>query len=307
MKMFQIQSVLWIALLIIGVSAAEAADYSFRVVGQQGSVSIKRTSGKTEKSKVGSRILNGDIVTLGESSSLNLCHSSGKTARITLSGSYSVQQIEKSLADGKTSVSQKLAKSVMDDMGKGDNMMQTSGLKGKTGLTGAGQRSAAGITPLTAYKSRQFADDISFKWSRYANESAYRFTITNVYDEVVFSSAVKDTLFVTNNRELKLKPEDYYFWYVSPQSDTTIKSKSIGFVVLSQQKISAIQESENQIKIEFPDDVIFQKIILSKLYEQNELIDPALRMLSDAMKADPTDEDVLAAYQSFIVRNKIPE
>lgn len=307
MKKFTIKLVLWAALLLVGAQAAEAADYAFRVVSQQGSVNIKRSSGKTEKSKVGSRILSGDVVTLGESSSLNLCHSTGKTARITLSGNYTVQQMEQKLTDGKTSVSQKLAKSVMDDMGKGDNMMQSSGLKGKTGLTGAGQRSAAGITPMTAYKSRQFADDISFKWSRYANESAYRFTITNVYDEVIYSTSVKDTVFVTSNRELKLKPEDYYFWYVSPQSDTTIKSKSIGFVVLSQQKITAIQESENQIKIEFPDDVIFQKIILSKLYEQNELIDPALRMLSEAMKADPTDEDVLAAYQSFILRNKIPE
>lgn len=307
MKKLIINSVFLLALLIISASVSEAADYAFRVVSQQGSVSIKRASGTTEKSKISTRIKSGDVVTVGESSTLNLCHSTGKTVRITLSGNYSVQQIEKMLSDGKTSVSQKLAKSVMDDMGKGDNMMQTSGLKGKTGLTGAGQRSAAGITPLTAYKSRQFADDLTFKWSRYANESAYRFTITNVYDEVIFSSAVKDTIFVTSNRELKLKPEDYYFWYVSPQSDTTIKSKSIGFVVLSQQKISAIQESENQIKVEFPDDPIFQKIIVSKLYEQNELIDPALRMLSDAMKADPNDEDLLAAYQSFLVRNKIPE
>jgi hypothetical protein len=294
-------------LVLFTASVAYTADYEFRVIGAQGGVEIKRSTGKTEKAKIGSKLKSGDALLVAESSSANLCHSSGKTVRITVSGTYSISQIENKLGQGNSSVSQKLAKSVIEDMGKSDNMLSSGGMKGKTSLTGAGTRGTTGITPLTAYKSKQFADDISFKWSRYADEKNYRFVVTNVYDEVILRRDVKDTCFVTNNRDLKLKTDDYYFWYVSPMSDTTIKSKNIGFVILSDQKITAIRESESQIKLEFSDDVAFQKLILAKLYEQNELMDNALSILGEAIKLSPNDDEVQTAYYSFIVRNKIPE
>ena len=111
-----------------------------------------------------------------------------------------------------------------------------------------------------------------------------------------------------NAEELKLDKDTYYFWSVKPKGKDKQKSDDACFLILSDDKVKAIKDTVEIIKKEFEDEnTASAKIILAAYFEQNHIVDEALKAYKEAVALAPDVDIYDKLYKRFLTRTNISE
>jgi hypothetical protein len=306
MKSLKISSLILIVFLCS--SLAMSKDFVFRVISIKGTVEIQKGNiGNWEALKTASKIASNDKIRIVGKSSVNLAHSSGKTIPVDTPEEYTVPQLVALLPSGVGSVGSKLARSVLDDMSKSENMLSKGNKKNLTSVTGAGERGLTYIKVKSPRKVHYLRSEIAFTWFKTVGIQGYKFFITDINDSPVYSFTTKDTNYLIDVDSIGIKKDLYYFWYVASSTEPNKKSDNISFKVLSDNKVSILNDSLEIIKREInAEESAFQQVVIAKFYENNFLIPNAALAYQKAISLSPEVDEYRNLYKRFVINYNYP-
>ena len=300
---FRILTIFLAFFLVFGV--VNSADNYFKVISVKGIAEVqKNAKGKWEKVKISQKIASADKIKLSEGAALNLVHNEGKTIFLNTAKEYSTAQLLKMATKKADGVSSKLARAVVDDINKADNMLSSDNYKSQSSLTGAGVRGLYGVKAKSPRKIHYSSPEVSFTWYSAYQGANYKFIITSIDNTPLYSVSTKDTTLKLNINDINLQRDVYYFWYVSAEGDTHKRPDNYSFKVLPENRVSLIRDSINTIQKELSaDDPAFREIVLARFYEGNYLIENARQSYNKAIELAPDVETYLEIYKMFIENN----
>jgi hypothetical protein len=295
-------------MILLTVSAFSATE--FTVMAVNGSVQYKSQSGSWSAVKTGTKLSPTDAIKVTSGGYVSMLHSSGKTLELKSPGEFKASQLTGQLSSKKSSVAQKLSTYVLDKLGEGskDKYNYREGME----TTGAVERSigTAIIDGKTMFVELKSPRKVNFKgneteltWKSVNSNDSYFLTITDRFDRVVFTKEVAGNTCKINSGEIKLEQDVYYFWNVALKSDRSVKSPDCAFQFLSSNKIGQIDREFAELKEELGgDNSAINQLILANFYEQNLLMDEALRYYKKAVETEPSVEEYQNIYKGFLLR-----
>ena len=306
----------------IMTSVINAFSYEFKVMAVKGKVQAIK-DGKTEDLKAGASLSKNDKLKLNDVKSyLSLVHSSGKTIELKNQGNYNVSELSSKVAAMKNSVSQRFANYVIDEISSSKDLLAKGNVKENMGTTGATERGVVHFNTKkmkddnqpfvqkdsyikinTPRKVNYMTQDIAFNWNKATKGKEYEFQISDRFDKPVFTKTLTDTSISVNAASLSLDKDVYYFWKVSLKSDNKIKSGDACFLVLSDKKIASIRDTVKLINEEIgAEKNATASIVLAKFYEQNYIIDEAIKSYRAALDQAPDVPEYQNLYKRFLNR-----
>ncbi len=293
------------ALVVAGVAEVGAADDYFKVISMKGNVELQqKAKNKWEKVKISQKICESDKIRLSEGASLNLVHSTGKTMFLNTAKEYNIAQLMKMTSRKSDGVSSKLARAVVEDINKADNVMTGDNYKRQASLTGAGVRGIFGVRALAPRKTHYTTGKLTFTWFSAGPDAEYTFVITSIDNTPLYTVTTKDTLLELNIDEINLKRDVYYFWSVSSGDEYSRRPDNYSFKVLPESKVSMIRDSVGAIERELgADDPAFCQIVLARFYEGNSMIEDARKSYDKAIDLAPEVASYVEIYRMFIESN----
>ena len=316
---------LFAALIVLAFainSFAFAKGEEFRVLVSKGTVQVQREGkGAWENLKTGSYLYSKDNLKLNSGAYLSLVHTKGRPVEVKKEGNYTVANLAKDILNSKTKLSALFANYVIDQISDADAVLGSKGHKANMETTGAVERSINTESLKDADASMPFAgntntvkvktprkvtftkSDITLQWFKVPNAKEYEFILTDRFDRPEFSKIVTDTSITLNSATLKLTKDSYYFWKVKVANRQELRSEEACFVLLSDNKVAAINDTLKMLREELGNvETAPAKIIMAGFYEQNNLLEDANSSFKDAIKLAPEIEDYKRIYDDFLIR-----
>jgi len=294
-----------------------AQNYDFKVMAAKGKATIQKENSKSWTDvKLGTQLSGKDMIKLTGNSYISLVHKSGKTVELKKAGSFSVAELSKSVGSNKSSVSKRFADYLMDEISSSDDMLAAGEHRDKMKTTGSVERSMNtqpfvnkdALQLNSARKVNFLNTTFTFRWKEFEQSKDYEFVLADRFDKPVVTKNVTGTMVTLNADELKLDKDTYYFWSVRVKGKEKQKSDDACFLILSDDKVNAIKDTVELIKSEFEDpNTASAKIILAAYYEQNHIVDEALKAYQEAKTLAPDVEIYDRLYQRFLSRTNISE
>lgn len=317
MKNFKL-SLISLILAVSMISVAFGQQYEFKVMATKGNLTVqKEKSNSWNPIKLGTQVFGSDKIKLGgDNPYMSLVHKSGKTLEIKKSGTYTVSDLTKQIGTKGAGVSKKFADYLMDELGDSDDLLADGDHRKNMGVTGSVTRAIPdqpfikkdGLRLNSPRKVNLINSVFTFRWISVDNTKEYEFVLTDRFDKPVMTKEVHGNSITLNADELKLARNTYYFWKVRAKGDKKSKSDDACFLVLSDDKIKSIQDTIETIKNEVGEDNNpTSKIILAAFYEQNYIIDEALRSYREAVALAPDVDFYQKLYQRFLNRINVTE
>jgi len=148
----------------------------------------------------------------------------------------------------------------------------------------------------------------TFRWHPVKNVKKYEFILTDRFDKPVFSKFVYNTSLTIDAREANLDRDTYYFWKVKAEGEKEFKSDDACFLILSNNRTKAIEDTVKMIEQEVGDvNSPSAQVILGAFYEQNYIIDQALKSYRQAVTLAPDVKIYEKLYKRFLNRIKVTE
>ena len=298
------------SLMLLFSSAALSANNEFTVMAVNGTVQYKQAGGSWSALKTGAKLSATDLVKVSQGSYLAMLHNSGKTVEVKNAGEFKTSQLSSQLSNKKSTVAQKLSTYVLDKLGESgnENYNYREGME----TTGAVERSigSAILDGKSVYVELRSPRKINFKnsetefsWKSVNGNESYFFTITDRFDRVVFTKEITGNTVKININEIKLEPDVYYFWNVSLKTDRLVKSPECAFSFLSKDRVTQIDRDYTELKEEIGgDNNAINQVILGNFYEQNLLMDDALKFYKRAVETEPSIPEFQNIYKGFLSR-----
>ena len=316
MKKLQI-SLASVILMFALIGTAVSQSYQFKVMATNGNPTIqKENSNNWESIKLGAKVNPKDQIKLSKNSYISLVHKSGKTIELKKSGTYKVADLSKQVNSSKSSVASKFADYLLDEVGGDEALLAEGNYRDNMGVTGSVTRDIPdqpfikkdGLRLNSPRKVNLLSSVFTFKWISADNKTDYEFILTDRFDRPVMTKFVKGNSITLNADELKLDKNTYYFWKIKVKDDDKSKSEDACFLLLSTDKVKAIQDTVKTINEEVGDpDSPTAKLILAAFYEQNYIIDEALRSYKEAMTLAPDVDLYKKLYQRFLLKINVED
>lgn len=319
-----------IASLIFGASNQLLAGKNvFKVLALKGNVMINRAGTNSwDKLKSNASITDDQNIKLDDGAYLGLVHDGGRTVELKNSGTYSAAALSKDIKSKKDDLSKRLTKYVTEQISSADDLLSGSDYRNSMKITGSVER---GITSegQTNYKdaagSRQ--DDIlnnnniiivksprktnilnsivTFQWHPLPDVKDYAISLHDRFDREILTKTVSDTTISINLYDFNLEKNVYYFWNVSSANNKKIKSEDCAFLILPDEKVSAMNEDLSVIRDDYlKDNSSLGKIILATFYQENNLNIDAMNSYEEAIKQSPDVDEFKKLYDIFLYKLK---
>jgi hypothetical protein len=303
-----------------------AKSYDFRVLASKGTVQVQKDASKNwDKLNTGATLNKNDKIKLAQKSYLSLVHSSGKTMEIKAQGSYNISDLASKVSAMKSNVSQRFANYVIDEISSSKDMLAKGNYKENMETTGSTERGMAHFNPKKikddnqpfmnkdSYISINFPRKVNFlnqdftiTWNKNGNNKEYEFQIADRFDKPIFTKTVSDTSISLSASALKLEKDVYYFWKVCLKNNSKVKSDDACFLVLSDKKATAIRDTVKLINEEMgAEKTATSSIILASFYEQNYIIDEAIKSYRAAIDQAPDVPEYQNMFKRFMKRIQV--
>jgi hypothetical protein len=313
MKKLQISMIA--CLLVLALTASLMAQgYEFKVMASKGKSEVqKENSTNWADLKVGTQLGSKDKIKLTANTYLSLIHKSGKTIELKNAGTYSVAELSTGLSSNQANVSKRFSDYLMAELSSSEDLMSSK--KGDKKTTGSVERSM-NTQPFVDRNALQLnsprkinllSNVFTFRWNEFENAKEYEFTLTDRFDKPVFTKTVIGNSFTLNADEMKLDKDTYYFWRVKAKGNDKSKSDDACFLVLSNEKVKAIKDTVETIRKEVGDDNATSKMILAAYYEQNFLVEEALKSFKEAVAMAPEIDQYKNLYKRFLQKYHLSE
>ena len=291
--------------LIISASLAHAQDAVFKVMASQGEVVISKPNAADAHSNAssGTRLYKNETLQVQGKSYVGLMHISGQTMQIKAPGTYQVKDLDSKLsAAAAKSVSQRYANYVFDEITKdGDKDHQQ--FMAVTGSVMRSSKNAAAVKPLIPPTAVLFEGKNTIHWLKAPGTgNTYVFSVSDLYDETVFTKETTDTLLALDFSKLpKLKNEKMCVVRVSVKGKKQTVSDQCALKFLPASDAALVSKDLSTMKIG-SDNSGISKVAQAFFYEQNGLYLDALNSYQEALEMEPEVQDYRDMYRNFLVK-----
>lgn len=283
--------------IVLCSQAVLAQDYLFKIIASSGNCTLQK-SGKAnwDKTKIGAKLLSGDVIKLNDGSYIGLVSNSGKSLELKKTGTYNVQSLFKMLASGKNNV-QKFTDYVINASvnQKSTNNMQTLGavVRGK----------AEQIETLFPKETYLISPIVEAKWYSDGQNTTYLFKIINEQDRAVYIKEVKDTAYSIDVSPFNLEKEGKYKWVVESLSKKGTISEGNYFCLYTDIKIAQIKDSLAEYEKEWDKASAVDRFLKIAFYSQNSLNCNIITEYEEILKLASGVEDYQNSYFNFLIEN----
>lgn len=286
-----------------------AQSYTFRVLANKGSNKVKKSSGQVVTLKTGATLNSGDALVAGQGAYIGLMHKSGKTIEVRKAGTMAVNDLEKKVQTGKSSVASRYAKFVNDKM----NEKGQGSYRSRMNATGAVSRGTGGTleTMMNADDGtvRVVGDKAIIRWIPEGDEvRTYVVKVMNIESTVIFETETDKS-----SIELDFTSEDLqndlgvglYILNVTDKAEESLTTGNIGIKRTTDDE--ALNTELEGLKGEVAEDSPLSKLIFASFFEEKGLLLDALTKYEEAIKMAPEIEDFQELYKNFLITNGLSE
>ena len=286
-----------IALLVAG-NIAMAQSYTFKVLANKGNNKVK-SGADWQALKTGASLNEGDELEVSSDAYLGLVHSSGKTLELKEAGKHKVSDLAARINTGGSSVASKYADFVLSKMSaeaKKDRLSATGAVhRGSNDAIKVFMPSSVGV-----YNSKAIV-----RWDSLDNESTYKVTLKNMFDDVLLSIETNDPNVEIDLTKDQIAKENVILLSVTNKADENIKSGTYAMKKLPPADADKVKASLNELMTDVNQESALNKYILAGFYEENNLLVDAMTSYEEAIKLAPEVESYKEAYMEFLLRNRL--
>lgn len=304
------RALIFICLLAFGINNISLAqsttqEYVFKVLASSGSNSIaKNTDGSWKPLKTGQRVTKDDKIMVSANSFIGLVHKSGRTLELKTPGTYVATELSSKVGAAPASFNQKYVDFVIGEMTKAEkedvnkNRLQNMGIEGKV------ERGDFAITALLPKSGDVLGTNPLIKWYALSGARSYKISVTDMFDEVLFSTTTNDTSLVLDLNQPALKKENTLLVAINSVENPKITSDKYSITKLDEKSSVVLKKNLASVK-EGSEETSLNKIIQASLLEENKLYLDALQCYEQAIRMQPHVKDYQLAYQQFLQRNNL--
>jgi len=281
---------------------AIAQELVFQTLASKGTCMVQRGVDPDEyvNLKTGVKLFVDDkIIITGDNSYLGLVSQSGEAIELVKGGVYDVNTLNGSLSASNSSVAEKYVAFLVEDMSKA-NESTNANMK----FTGSVERSLdnESIQLFIPKDSKISAELATLKWYPKEEQTAYILTISNMFDEVVYSTQTKEKEVEVDFSSLSLTSDETYKVVVAGAANPAMKSSAISLYVPEESQLDEVEKGVAGIKAETPEGSAIQEMVLAKFFDENELYLNAIPHFQKAIELQPEVKAYQDSYNAFLYR-----
>ncbi len=283
--------VLYCALLFCITSFTSAQDYTFKVLLNKGSNTIKTNDGKEQLLKAGVQITNGEIVTSSDGF-LGLLHKSGKIIQLRGEGKYTIQQLQQQVIEAKRN-------------SRFDQYIPARMSENERNRVNKGTRAVASeesVELMLPEISDLYGDVAMVRWNYSNPESTptFKISVSNIFGEEVFSQETSDPYAKINFSEIENDVDLYALNVEVLDNGTKSGDYKIKKISSSErpQLIEDIEALSSEIDLNSP----LELLIMTTFYEKNDLVLDAMMWYEQARVKFSDYEEIEEYYKDFRIR-----
>lgn len=287
---------------------AKAQTALFNVLASKGSVKYV-SAGSTEQKTmiIGKKLFPQDKIVVGENSYLGLAHSGGKTIEIKRPGSYEVSSLSAEVANQNASVSKKYVDFLAGEINNNGQEMSKNKYK-YMAVTGSVERGSDDIVlyATPGLPARVLNAPVTFKWDLNENAKVYVVKLTNIFDEVLYTTeTTSNSALIDLTKYNTAKEQNLFFEVLSKEYPGKVKSEKIRLQVLDSKEEAEIVKQLNEIKSEQKEETALNKYVLANFYAEKRLPINAIEQFEAAIALEPEVEDFKVSYGEYLVATDI--
>ena len=296
MKSYPLFAFCFLFLISTFVLASSTADYTFKVLAFDGSVSYKDIdTGEWLPVDVGTRLTERSMVKVDAHSYLGLIHTSGKTYTLQ-KGTYEIDRLADKFHDQSTGIATKYADLFIE--------------KTKTNITAKPKDKERSVEErelkmLLPSSVDVFSPEVILRWKdKEEMDQQYEVVFKNMFDEVIMVREAEGTRLVLNFDDKKIARERLLIVSVHKKNQKSLQSSDYGIKQMTDEEAKLIEEELEELKLELTgQEAILDMLILASFYEQNNLLADALTTYERVIELAPDVEAFKTAYDQFVFRN----
>lgn len=292
-------------LLACGVAFSQG--YTFKVLANKGQNQIKR-NGQLLPLRTGTSLVAGDEVISKDGSYIGLMHKSGKTLEIRSKGVTKVQDLEKKVSTGNSSVASRYASYISAKMNESEG---GGSYRTRMKATGAVERATDKALMLAAPKDVDiYSDMITLRWiDSTGRANGYVVTFKNIFDEEIKSFETTESKLDVDMTDTDLSSAidegGVIIASIKAKNDASLESKEVGIKRVSEEDKAVIDGEVAALTSEVDMDSPLANLILASYYEDKGYKLDALTQYEAAISKSPEVTDFKDLYESFLVNNKL--
>ncbi|MDF2455285.1 MAG: hypothetical protein K0R51_1278 [Cytophagaceae bacterium] len=287
---------------------AKAQTALFNVLASKGSVKYV-SAGSTEQKTmiIGKKLFPQDKIVVGENSYLGLAHSGGKTIEIKRPGSYEVSSLSAEVANQNASVSKKYVDFLAGEINNNGQEMSKNKYK-YMAVTGSVERGGDDIVlyATPGLPARVLNAPVTFKWDLNDNAKVYVVKLTNIFDEVLYTTeTTSNSALIDLAKYNTTKEKNLWIEVLSKEYPAKVKSERIMLQVLDSKEEAEIVKQLDEIKTEQKEETALNKYVLANFYAEKRLPINAIEQFEAAIALEPEVEDFKVSYGEYLVATDI--
>jgi hypothetical protein len=281
-------------------------DYVFKVLASSGSNTIAKNAsdGSWKPLKTGQKVTKDDKIMVADNSFIGLVHKSGRTLELKSPGTYIATDLSSKVGTAPASFNQKYVDFVIGEMTKAEKVDANKNRHQNMGIEGKVERGDFAITALIPKSSDVLGSQLLIKWYASSGTRQYKISVTDMFDEVLYSATTSDTTFTLDLNQPALKKESSYLVAINSVEKPKVTSDKYSIRKLDEKSTVALNRNLASIK-EGAEESSLNKIIQASLLEENKLYLDALQCYEQAIHMQPQVKDYQLAYHQFLQRNNL--
>jgi DNA polymerase IIIc chi subunit len=286
-----------------------AQDYAFKVLASKGNNTIDG-----QAVKVGAKISDNQTIKVSEGAYLSLAHHSGKAIEVA-AGSYKAKDLSSKIGQN-TSMTSKYAKFVVNELTQDEQSVAAARNRFQhMNKTGSVERdlTVSSVRVWLPLNSMIIGEQLLLKWSDAKADdpsTAYQVQISDLSDQVLFSSQTKERQLLVNLTAEQLAGQPHLIVKVLPVDAASGKLKvapeQIDGSILIKPEGTALTELSKEladIRKEFGNTSAIGKLAEANFFEEKGLIADAVAAYETAIKISGNAPQYQELYTAFLVRN----
>ena len=292
--------------LFIGILFGQplfAQDTVFSVLAVNGTCMIQRGANPDEFVRVESKIKiyqHDKIIVTGSSSYIGLVAPSGKVAEITKSGVFATEDLMAELVTGNVSLANEYTRLMVSNLTseKFDQAKYNMYAGGSIDRS-SGEKSIQIFLPANT----KISDEASLiSWDSKKSISNYQVSITNLYEEVVFSANTVEKSLMIDFSSIDLLPGHVYRVQVSEVGNPSNKSNEVALQVPTRSDLAKFQTDLKMLQTEVPKNSAIGDMVMATYLEEQGLFLQAIPYYRSAINKEPKIVEYKHAYDVFLYK-----
>ncbi len=296
-----------LGIILISVVVTAQENIAFRTLATKGTVIVQRGTNPDQYIPVtsGLKIFSSDkIIITGNDCYVSLVTPEGSAVELQKNGVYNVADLQKALASNKSDLLEKYMNLLAEDISKAD---QSTGKNMK--YTGAVERSLRNndILVFLPETTKISLDNAVIKWYPKTDATRYVVKITDIYDQMVYSTKTSSNALNIDFKELSLKPGQVYKLSVINAENPSMNSGVVSLYVPARSEIAKIEGEIERLKQEVPPNSAIGDMLIATYLEDHGMYLNAIPYYESAIQKEPEIVEYRMAYNNFLHRIGLAE